>query len=208
VTKPVRWSLFTDRCRDLARAAGFDEVILPTVWEQQTFIDKAGPEILRQMYTFDDKGGRPLCLIPEVTALVQETYRNVWSKQTRGPVKVFYVNRCYRYERPQAGRYREFTQFGVEYLGGRDPDDKAEVLSLARAMIDGVADVSESLSVKRGLDYYVEDGFEFEAASLGAQRQVAGGGRYATGIGFALGLDRLVLAATRDGMLDKLFSAS
>lgn len=210
MTKHVHWSPFTDRCRDLARAAGFDEVIIPAVWEQQTFTDKAGPEILRQMYTFDDKAGRPLCLIPEVTAIVQETYRTVWSKQPgrprREPVKVFYVNRCYRYERPQAGRYREFTQFGVEYLGGDAPQDKAEVLELARTMLDGVADLSESLTVKRGLDYYVEDGFEFEAASLGAQRQVAGGGRYATGVGFALGLDRLVLAATLEGRLDRLLA--
>lgn len=176
------------------------------MWEQRTFVDKAGPEILRQMYTFDDKGGRPLCLIPEVTALIQETYRSTWVKQSRGPVKVFYVNRCYRYERPQAGRYREFTQFGVEYLGGCGPDDKDEVVALARRMLAGVADLTESLTVKRGLDYYVEDGFEFEAASLGAQRQVAGGGRYETGVGFALGLDRLVLAATREGRLGALLN--
>ena len=56
-------------------------------------------------------------------------------------------------------------------------------------------------AVKRGLTYYVEDGFEAEVASLGAQKQVAGGGRYAEGIGWAIGVDRLMLAIqTKDGM--------
>lgn len=183
-------------------SAGYEEVILPSLWEQQTFVDKAGPEIVSQMWAFKDKGERDVCLIPEVTGLVQELWRDKWRAERRGkPYRIFYVNRCYRYERPQAGRYREFTQFGIEYLGGVAPDDWREVFDLMRyaiALFDGV-DAKIKPSVKRGLTYYVEDGFEVEVDSLGAQKQIAGGGRYAEGIGWAIGVDRLLLAMGENG---------
>lgn len=147
------------------------------------------------MYAFNDKKGRPICLIPEATAIVQEMYKTEWYK-TQKTIKLFYLARCYRYEKPQAGRYREFWQFGVEYLGGKSPDDAEEVKSILRELMgsSGVKDWTMNDSVKRGLDYYVEDGFEVECPLLGAQKQVAGGGRYETGIGFAIGVDRLLLA--------------
>lgn len=168
---------------------------MPALWEQQTFISKGGPEIVQQMYAFQDKKQRPICLIPEVTGLVQETYKAQWSKRARGPKRVLYVARCYRYERPQAGRYREFTQVGIELLGGTAPSDRAEVEGLLVDALD-LAGVRYELDreVKRGLGYYVEDGFEARCSALGAQQQVAGGGRYAEGIGWAIGLDRLLLA--------------
>ena len=146
------------------------------------------------MWTFKDRGDRDVCLIPEVTAIIQETYNNSWTRKPK-PVKVFYVNRCYRYERPQKGRYREFTQFGIEILGWKNPDDKIEAMTLLEKCFKEF-DVNWQLSesVKRGIGYYVEDGFEVECPDLGAQKQVAGGGRYAEGIGWAIGIDRLMLA--------------
>jgi histidyl-tRNA synthetase len=75
------------------------------------------------MWSFDDKGGRPVCLIPEVTGLIQELWREKW-RRTNKVKRIFYVSRCYRYERPQAGRYREFTQFGIELLGKMKMDQK------------------------------------------------------------------------------------
>lgn len=147
------------------------------------------------MYAFPDKKGRPICLIPEATAIVQQLYREQWSRSLPKPIRLFYVARCYRYERPQQGRYREFWQFGVELLGGRAPDDQIETQEVMGALLDSVgAPYTLNAAVKRGLDYYVEDGFEAECALLGAQKQVAGGGCYEGGIGFALGLDRLLLA--------------
>jgi histidyl-tRNA synthetase len=173
--------------------AGFDEVILPAIWEQQTFIDKAGSEIVNQMWSFQDKGDRPVCLIPEVTGLVQELWRERWSKRSKQK-RIFYVSRCYRYERPQAGRYREFTQFGVEILGDVT-NASVEASALLRACLERLrVDCVFNSSVKRGLTYYVEDGFEVECSSLGAQKQIAGGGRYAEGAGWAIGVDRLLLA--------------
>ena len=179
--------------------ANYEEVVLPAIWEQQTFIDKAGGEITNQMWAFKDKGNRDVCLIPEVTGIIQEEYRKNWSKSMPKPVKIFYVSRCYRYERPQAGRYREFTQFGVELLGGQSPSDGAEVEALLINALDAVGvDYKFVPSVKRGLSYYVEDGFEVECEQLGAQKQIAGGGRYDEGIGWAIGVDRLILAKKLD----------
>ena len=168
-------------------------MILPAIWEQQTFVEKAGPEIVNQMWAFNDKGDRPVCLIPEVTGLVQELWRNEWSKKMRTK-RIFYVSRCYRYERPQAGRYREFTQFGVEVLGDAS-GASSEAQSLLRACLDSLGvEYAFSDAVKRGLTYYVEEGFEAECVKLGAQKQIAGGGKYAEGVGWAIGVDRLLLA--------------
>lgn len=170
--------------------------MLPTLWEQSTFVGKAGPEVLGQMYAFKDKGDRDICLIPEATALVQELYREKWAKALPKPIRLFYAQRCYRYERPQEGRYREFFQFGIEMLGGKSPTDRDEVVELLKTCLDavGVAGYVFNDAVKRGLSYYVEDGFEVEMSNLGAQKQIAGGGRYAEGIGWAIGLDRLLLS--------------
>lgn len=175
--------------------ANYDEIVVPEIWGQETFIKKAGPEIVNQLWAFKDKGGRPVTLIPEVTGIIQEQYRKTWEKSLPKPIRLFYVNRCYRYERPQAGRYREFTQFGIELLGGKAPNDIQEVKDLLIKVFDEVGvDYKFVDSVKRGLTYYVEDGFEVECAKLGAQKQIAGGGRYAEGIGWAIGIDRLLLA--------------
>lgn len=149
------------------------------------------------MWAFRDKGDRPVCLIPEVTGLVQELWRDDWSRRMKSR-RIFYTSRCYRYERPQAGRYREFTQFGVELLG-EAANGREEVVDLLRSCLDatGVPYVLND-AVKRGLTYYVEDGFEAECAQLGAQKQIAGGGRYAEGIGWAIGIDRLLLTLSEN----------
>lgn len=179
--------------------AGYEELIVPALWEQETFVKKAGPEVVDQLYAFADKKGRPVCLIPEVTGLIQEAWRDEWVKSEKKPCRVFYVARCYRYERPQRGRYREFTQVGVELLGGKPPDDRREVEALLRAVLDEVGVAYElDAAVARGLAYYTEDGFEARCERLGAQKQIAGGGRYAEGIGWAIGLDRLLLALEGD----------
>jgi histidyl-tRNA synthetase len=177
---------------------GFQEIYLPSMWEQDTFVKKAGPEIINQMYAFRDKGDRDICLIPECTALVQQMWNEDWGKRFKQPYKVFYVQRCYRYEKPQAGRYREFTQIGVEILGNKEKASKEEAIKSLTYCLDQIK-VPYKLNdaVKRGLTYYVEDGFEAEVEYLGAQKQIAGGGRYAEGIGWAIGLDRLVLALTK-----------
>lgn len=182
--------------------AGYQEFVPSALSETEVFVDKAGPEILNQMYAFKDKGDRDICLIPEVTAIVQKLYKDSWSKSLPKPVKLFYLTRCYRYEKPQEGRYREFWQFGVENLGG-----KATAEEMMELLVNCLKEVQTAVNfefpfevranVKRGLNYYVEDGFEAEVPTLGAQKQVAGGGRYDCGIGWAIGVDRLMLAASK-----------
>ena len=139
------------------------------------------------MWRFVDKGNRNVCLIPEVTGLLQQRYRETGQRED-----VFYVQRCYRYERPQKGRYREFTQIGVELLGSCDLDRAFDIMCKCFDCV-GIAPVYDR-SAKRGLSYYTGDGFEARIESLGAQKQVAGGGAYAEGVGFAIGVDRLLLA--------------
>lgn len=183
----------TTELRRVVTKAGYQEFIPSALCEAKTFVDKAGPEILNQMYAFKDRGARDICLVPEITAVVQGIYKEDWSKALPKPVKIFYLARCYRYERPQTGRYREFWQFGVENLGGKTT--REEIVDLLRQCLEACCiEFTINDGVKRGLDYYVEDGFEAEVAKLGAQKQVAGGGRYDCGIGWAIGVDRLMLA--------------
>jgi histidyl-tRNA synthetase len=186
--------------------AGFEELIVPALWEQQTFVDKGGQEIVGQMYAFNDKKGRPICLIPEATGPVQELWRNQFGRarseklgRARSEKRWFYITKCYRYEQPQLARYREFTQLGVELLGGTQPGDRAEVIALLKQFLALLPiTVAFDDNVKRGLGYYTEGGFEVRCEALGAQKQVAGGGRYAEGVGWAVGLDRLLVAEARE----------
>lgn len=187
-----------DTLRKTALKMGFEEIIIPSIWNLETFTNKLGPEKEGQMWSFQDKGGRDCCLTPEVTGIIQELWNEKFFNGQKLPIKLFYVARCYRYERPQAGRYREFTQFGIEVLGG----DKDLASALAREVLEACLGSFQANyvfvdSVKRGLSYYVEDGFEVECQNLGAQKQVAGGGRYQEGVGWAIGVDRLLLAEAK-----------
>lgn len=177
--------------------AGYQEVILPSIYEASTFIGKMGEEKEEKMWTFDTRGDTParVALVPEITGMIQELWNNGWSKSMKKPTRLFYLSRCYRYDRPQKGRYREFTQFGIELLGNKNPEqEKQEVIDLLdRCLKDLEIPYTLEREIKRGIGYYTEDGFEAESETLGAQRQIAGGGRYAEGIGWAIGVDRIML---------------
>lgn len=189
-----------DICVEAAKLEGFEEVFLPSLELFSIYEKKTGPEIESQMYVFPDRKGRKLCLRPEGTATCQAMAREIWKNHK--DVKIFYEARCWRYERPQAGRYREFTQFGVEWLWPRDEEKarrnlammaEATVLTVAE-LLEKKIDMEIQMTVKRGLSYYVKEGFEISIPSLGAQKQVVGGGAYAEGVGFAIGVDRLMEA--------------
>lgn len=176
----------------IAEQSGFNEIILPSVEPAKVYVDKAGTEILNQMYVFQDKKKRSLCLRPEATATVQLIADKHFRRNRN--LKLWYFERCWRYENPQEGRYREFFQFGMEVINPTSTNVKAELIEIAKQMVSLKTpkfDVAET--VKRGLDYYTEDGFEISVSKLGAQKQVVGGGAYKQGIGFAIGFDRLML---------------
>lgn len=176
--------------------AGFNEVIVPSIWGEETFQTKAGPQLSQQMYSFKDKGDRNICLIPEVTGLLQEIWNEEWYNKVKKPYKIFYIQRCYRYDRPQKGRYREFTQAGIEIFGGKDTTAlDLEAQQLLKNCLDQFnIEYNFNPIVTRGLNYYIESGFEAEVENLGAQKQIAGGGRYKEGVGWAIGVDRLMLS--------------
>lgn len=180
----------------LAEARGFEEITLPSIEPAQVYVDKAGSEILEQMYVFPDKKQRALCLRPEGTATLQLVADKYFGKRT--DVRLWYFEKCWRYERPQSGRYREFFQFGLEVLNPSRGDAQDELIALAEQMVALKTNSFEvNRSVKRGLAYYVTEGFEIAVPALGAQKQVVGGGAYRQGIGFAVGFDRLMLCGRR-----------
>ncbi len=292
--------------RRQAHLFGFQEVATPMFERTELFTLKSGPNIVEEIYAFEDKGGRPIALRPELTAPVMRFFVNDLANLPR-PLKLFYFGQCFRYERPQSGRYREFFQFGAEVVGSALPETDAEVIALAASMIEstglreygirvghigvlrerlerhltpgemapvlqrldkkmyddvrdllttagvggtdideieditrisGPVDVLEGfddqasdylrqvfkalepydvmnltvdLGVVRGLDYYTGMVFEGDAPSLGAEKQIMGGGSYsltelfggeaAFTSGFAIGFDRILLAMEREGQV-------
>ncbi|MCL2607246.1 MAG: histidine--tRNA ligase [Methanomassiliicoccaceae archaeon] len=291
--------------RTVAGTFGFREIATPIFEEASLFVIKSGPNILDEIYAFKDKGDRDLALRPELTAPVVRMFVNGMSNEPR-PLKLFYFGQCFRYERPQSGRYREFFQFGAEMIGNANAETDAEAIALAVSMIkalglrkykirighigilrnmlaeanvpqDGmqeilqkldkkmydeagsllrsagvcddsvkrifetagttggkevldkitddaaaymkevmeileamnVTDAEIDLGVVRGLDYYTGMVFEAEAPSLGAEKQICGGGSYSLSelfggekvfsTGFAIGFDRILLAMEKEG---------
>jgi histidyl-tRNA synthetase len=196
-------SALTEMRREL-ETAGYGEIILPALADPELWTTRSGSEIENQMWLFGDKATppRPTCLIPEATALIQNLYDESWEKSRPKPIRLFYVTRCYRYERPQAGRYREFTQFGCEILGPSPESYEDETKKMLKLCLEAAGvDYDFDDEVTRGLSYYSRQGFEARVESLGAQKQIAGGGTYKQGCGWAIGVDRLVLALGKQNNL-------
>ena len=298
---------YEGRLRRVAGNFGFREVETPIFEDAELFILRSGPNVLKELYAFKDKGGRDIALRPEMTAPAIRMFVNGMANEPK-PIKIFYFGQCFRYERPQSGRYREFFQFGAELIGSDTPETDAEVISMASEMIksfglkdyririghigvlrqriadigvpkentaevlqkldkklydearpllegigassadidalfeltetvggvevldivpgeagdylrqvvsylsaSGVKDVEIDLGVVRGLDYYTGMVFEAEAPSLGAEKQICGGGSYTLSelfggekvfsTGFAVGFDRILLAAEKEGQV-------
>lgn len=130
------WDFLETAFRDLARLYGYEEVRTP-IFEQTELFTRAvgeGTDIVsKEMYTFEDKGGRSMTLRPEGTAPVLRAYIENSIYAEGGVAKLYYIGPIFRYERPQEGRFRQHTQFGVEALGSRDPRIDAETIALAMA---------------------------------------------------------------------------
>lgn len=292
--------------RSVLQDFGYNEVQTPTFEHLDLFVAKSGPQVVDQIYAFKDKGDRDLALRPELTAPVMRFYQAELRNEPK-PLRILYFGNCFRYERPQKGRYREFWQMGLEYIGKRTALAYAEVISAAISALRKVGlrgfsvrigdvgllrevfrelgidlskerdlaialdkkeagkvrqvilqkssshDIAEILtntyslseatdvigdllkgageaveeegallmslfdilkssageevifdpSITRGLDYYDGIVFEIDVPSLGAEKQICGGGGYSmtsmfnsevNGIGFGLGFDRIIMA--------------
>lgn len=118
---------------NIAKDFGFREIRTPVFEHTELFTRSVGDTtdvVQKEMYTFNDKGGRSITLRPEGTAGAARAFLEHGLQNEPMPQKVSYVTSCYRYEKPQAGRLREFHQFGVECYGTASPAADAEVISL------------------------------------------------------------------------------
>lgn len=126
-----RWQALVDCFAGLARVAGYGMVLTPLFEDVGVFargIGEATDVVGKEMYDFEDKGGRHVALRPEFTASLVRAFVQ---HRPATPWKVWYWGPAFRYERPQAGRYRQFFQVGVEVLGPPDPHVDVEVVALA-----------------------------------------------------------------------------
>ena len=134
-----------------------------------------------------------MALVPEVT-----NYVRALGRERLGAERVFYVARCFRDETAcDAERLREFTQIGVEYLGVRTLDCRKVVRRDARFLFDMLFPLGGwnlRDGVKRGLNLYDDQATTFEIDSTTTRKQLLGGGTYSDGAGWALGLERLMIA--------------
>jgi len=132
---------------DVASKFGYKEIRTPVFEHTELFQRGVGDTtdvVQKEMYTFDDKGGRSITLRPEGTAGAVRSFLENGLCNEALPQKVCYLTSCYRYEKPQAGRLREFHQFGVECFGTASPLADAEIIALAKSIFDtlGVRDLS------------------------------------------------------------------
>ncbi len=126
-----------NRLSMVAKHWGYGEIKTPTFEHIELFTIKSGEGILGEIYNFKDKGGRDIALRPELTAPVVRMYVEELQRSPK-PLKFYYFDNCFRYERPQKGRFREFFQFGVEIIGSARQEADAEVIALAVEMLNSV----------------------------------------------------------------------
>ncbi len=130
-----KWQHVEKTLQDLCRVFNYEEIRTPTFEHTEVFQRGVGDTtdiVQKEMYTFEDRGGRSITLRPEGTAGVVRAYleHKLYGSPIQ-PTKLFYFMELFRYERPQQGRMRQLHQFGVEVLGSADPSVDAEVIALA-----------------------------------------------------------------------------
>ncbi|WP_449036072.1 histidine--tRNA ligase [Peptostreptococcus stomatis] len=146
-----KWNYLEEKFRDLCRLYGYEEIRTPVFEHTELFKRGVGDTtdiVQKEMYTFKDRGDRDLTLKPEGTAgVIRAFIENKMYAETQ-PTKLFYITPCFRYERPQSGRQRQFHQFGVEAIGSDTPSLDAEVISLAMQFLGeaGLNDLTVSIN--------------------------------------------------------------
>ena len=141
-----KWQLVEEVFKSEAELNGFAEVRTPVFEHTELFLRGVGDTtdvVEKQMYTFEDKGGRSITLRPEGTAGAVRAMLENGLYNAGYPVKLYYITSCYRYEKPQAGRLRELHQFGVEMFGAAEPAADAQIIAMALSAFQrlGLSDV-------------------------------------------------------------------
>ncbi len=135
------WNYVEGEIRNLCRRFGYQEIRTPIFEHTELFqrgIGEGTDVVDKEMYTFNDRGGRSITLRPENTASAMRAYLQNKLYADSNLVKLFYIGSMFRYDRPQAGRLREFHQFGVEAVGEANPAVDAEVILLAINLLEGL----------------------------------------------------------------------
>lgn len=130
----AKWQFIEKCAREVAEVYNIKEIRTPVFEHTELFLRGVGQTsdvVNKEMYTFEDKGGRSVTLKPEGTAGAARMFIENGLASTPLPLKAFYITPCFRYERPQAGRLREFHQFGIEVFGSAAPETDAEVIFAA-----------------------------------------------------------------------------
>lgn len=144
------WNYVEGEIRELCRRFGYSEVRTPIFEHTELFqrgIGEGTDVVDKEMYTFTDRGERSITLRPENTASAVRAYLQNKLYAQSNLVKLFYIGSMFRYDRPQAGRMREFHQFGVEALGEANPAVDAEVILLAMNLLEGLGLKDLELSI-------------------------------------------------------------
>ena len=145
-----KWQYVEGKMIEIAGLFGFKEIRVPVIEHTEVFTKSVGDTtdvVQKEMYTFTDKGDRSITLRPELTAGTVRACIEHGLMNGALPLKVCYIGSCYRYEKPQAGRYREFHQFGVECFGAANPAADAEVIALAKSVLTSLGVKNLSLEV-------------------------------------------------------------
>ena len=145
-----KWQFVEKKMLETAGLFGFSEIRVPVFEYTEVFTKNVGETtdvVQKEMYTFTDKGDRSITLRPEFTAGVVRSVIEHGLINGALPVKTCYVGGCYRYEKPQAGRMREFHQFGVEMFGAADPAADAEMILLANSVLTNLGIKNLSLEI-------------------------------------------------------------
>ncbi|MBQ7793224.1 MAG: histidine--tRNA ligase, partial [Clostridia bacterium] len=145
------WQYVEDKFEKTADVFGYKEIRFPTFEHTELFLRGVGDTtdvVQKQMYTFNDKGDRSITLRPEGTASVARSFIENGLFQLPMPLKMYYNVPCFRYEKSQKGRLREFHQFGVEVFGAKGPAIDAEVIAFAVNFLKsvGLSDLSVNIN--------------------------------------------------------------
>ena len=147
----TRWSAVEQTARRVSRCYGYQELRTPLIEDAALFLRSVGETtdiVQKEMFRFEDRGGHEIALRPEGTASVVRAYLEGHLHKTEGFSKLFYLGPMFRAERPQAGRFRQFHQFGVEAIGSASPWLDAEVITLCVEVLHacGLANLTVLLS--------------------------------------------------------------
>jgi len=169
------WNYIESVMRQTAKDFGFQEIRTPAFERTELFsrgVGETSDIVSKEMYTFIDKGGRSMSLRPEGTAPVMRAFVENQLQQSKQIHKLFYIGPMFRYERAQAGRYRQHHQFGVEIIGDASPEQDVEAIDLLYTLynrlglhnlkvnINSIGDSESRASFKTALKEYLNQFYD------------------------------------------------